>query len=438
MRTTRLRLVASLSILALTAMAITFTGHPASAAEPSVALGNAGSYVVLAATTVTNTGLTTVSGDLGVSPGTAVTGFGPGIVSNGTIHSADEHAAAAQASLTAAYNSAAGRATNVTVSADLGGQTLVGGVYTGGALGLTGTVTLDAQNVANTVWIFQAASTLITAPASRVLLVNGANPCNVFWQVGSSATLDTTTTFVGSILALTSIGLNTGATVQGRLLARNGAVTLDTNVITSPDCTPAVTTTAEATSTTAADTTTTEAPTTTVADTTTTVADTTTTVADTTTTTAGTGAVTTTIAPETTTTEASGGVTTTIAPETTTTAGAGSVTTSTAIAGANGATTTAPAPTTTVALAGGTTTTAVPAVPNDRITPRTPLTPGAPGTPGTPTTPGTPQTPGSPELPRTGRNVGLLAGIGTLILVLGGVLVRWSRRNDDDQPRLAW
>jgi hypothetical protein len=106
-----------------------------------------------------------------------------------------------------------------------------------GTLGLTGTLTLDAQGDANAVFIFQAASTLITAPASTVRLINGAQACKVFWQVGSSATLDTTTTFVGNILALTSITANTGATVNGRLLARNGAVTLDTNTITRANCT---------------------------------------------------------------------------------------------------------------------------------------------------------------------------------------------------------
>jgi hypothetical protein len=198
-----------------------------------------------------------------VSPGSAVVGFPPGTVSNGAIHAADAVALQAQTDLTTAYNDAAGRATTATVSADLGGQTLVSGVYTGGALGLTGALTLDAQGDPNAVWVFQAASTLITASASSVNLINGASACNVFWQVGSSATLGTNSVFVGTVMALTSVAATTGATVEGRLLARNGAVTLDNNVITASGCAsapPATTTTADAaTSTTTAGATTTAA-----------------------------------------------------------------------------------------------------------------------------------------------------------------------------------
>jgi hypothetical protein len=238
-----------------------FGAQSAAAQQAPVGLGTAASFAVLAGTTVTNTGPSTISGDLGVSPGSAVVGFPPGIVSNGAIHAADAVALQAQTDLTTAYNDAAGRSTTATITADLGGQTLVPGVYTGGALGLTGTLTLDAQGDPNAVFVFQAASTLITAPASTVSLINGGDPCNVFWQVGSSATLGTTTTFVGTVLALTSVGANTGATIQGRLLARNGAVTLDTNVITHSNCAsfPPPTTT---TTTTAAPTTTAGPPTT--------------------------------------------------------------------------------------------------------------------------------------------------------------------------------
>ena len=215
----------------------------AAAQEAPVGLGTADSFAVLAGTTVTNTGPSTISGDLGVSPGAAVVGFPPGIVSNGTIHAADAVALQAQTDLTTAYNDAAGRSTTATVSADLGGQTLVSGVYTGGALGLTGTLTLDAQGDPNAVFVFQAASTLITATSSTVSLINGADACNVFWQVGSSATLGTNSVFVGTIMALTSVTATTGATVQGRLLARNGAVTLDNNVINAADCASAAPTT---------------------------------------------------------------------------------------------------------------------------------------------------------------------------------------------------
>ena len=208
------------------------------AAQPSVGLGTATSFGVLAGTTVTNTGPSIISGDLGVSPGTAVSGFPPGLVINGTQHTADAVALQAKSDLTTGYNDAAGRTPATAVSSDLGGQTMAPGVYTAAsALGLTGTVTLDAQNNPNAVFIFQAGSTLITASNSTVYLINGASPCNVFWQVGSSATLGTNTTFVGSILALSSTTVRTGTTVTGRVLARNGQVSLDTNTITRPTCT---------------------------------------------------------------------------------------------------------------------------------------------------------------------------------------------------------
>lgn len=213
-------------------------GSPAAfAAQPTVGLGAAAPFAVLAGTTVTNTGPTVVSGDLGVSPGNAVTGFPPGQVINGTQHVADAVALQAQNDLTTAYNDAAGRTPETTITGDLGGQTLVAGVYNSAAgMALTGTVTLDAENDPNAVFIFQAGSTLITASSSTVALVRGAQACNVFWEVGSSATLGTNTTFVGSILALTTATLETQATVVGRVLARNGAVNLDENTITRPSC----------------------------------------------------------------------------------------------------------------------------------------------------------------------------------------------------------
>ncbi|MCW2978113.1 MAG: hypothetical protein JWM06_3394, partial [Actinomycetia bacterium] len=200
-------------------------------------LRTAAGYAVLAGTTVTSTGPTTVNGNLGLSPGSSVTGFGPGLVSGGVQNVANPAAVQAKADLVTAYNDAAGQTPTTAVAGDaLGGLTVTPGVYSGGALDLTGTLTLDAQGDRNAVFVFQAASTLITASASQVKLVNGASSCNVFWKVGSSATLGTTTSFRGTILALTSIGLNTGSTVDGRLLARNGAVTLDSNTITTPEC----------------------------------------------------------------------------------------------------------------------------------------------------------------------------------------------------------
>ena len=213
---------------------------PAWAAQPPVGLGTATPFAVLASSTVTNTGPSVISGDLGLSPGSAVTGFPPGVVINGTEHVADAVALQAQTDLTTAYNDAAGRTPFTVVSTDLGGQTLDPGVYhAASSMGLTGTVTLDAQGDPNAVFIFQMGSTLTTASNSTVSLINGAQACNVFWQVGSSATLGTNTTFVGSILALTSVAVQTGTTVAGRVLASNGAVTLDTNTITTPTCSAA-------------------------------------------------------------------------------------------------------------------------------------------------------------------------------------------------------
>ncbi len=211
------------------------------AAQPPVGLGTADSFGVLAGQTVTNTGPTTINGDLGVMPGTAVPGFPPGMV-NGTIHAADAVALQAQSDLTTAYNDAAGRTPPALLSADLGGLTLTGGVYKApGALGLTGALTLDAQGDPDSVFVFQVASTLITASASHVNLINGAQPCNVFWQVGSSATFGTTSAFVGNVMALTSISLNNGVTLQGRALARNGSVTLINDTITAAHCAPGTT-----------------------------------------------------------------------------------------------------------------------------------------------------------------------------------------------------
>jgi hypothetical protein len=242
-------------VLTIGALALAPTTAQAIATE--VPLGTLQSVAVLGGQTVTNTGPSVINGDLGVSPGTSVTGFPPGIV-NGTIHAADAVAAQNQSDLTVAYNNAAGQAADSSVPGDLGGLTLVPGVYNASSsTGITGTLTLNAQGDPNAVWIFQVGSTLTTASGSTVALINGASPCNVFWQIGSSATLGTDTNFTGTILALTSITANTRATIAGRALARNGAVTLDTNTITRPQC--ATTTTGTTTATTGATTATTGA-----------------------------------------------------------------------------------------------------------------------------------------------------------------------------------
>lgn len=202
----------------------------------SVPLGSAATFAVLGGSTVTNTVTPTiVSGDLGVSPGSAVTGFPPGTVVMGSIHAADPVAAQAQLDLTTAYNNAAGRVNPIAIPADIGGKTLTPGLYKAPvSLAITGNLTLDGQGNPNSVFIFQMASTLATSVNSTVTLINQANACNVFWQVGSSATIQTTSVFNGNILAQASITINTGAVVNGRALARSGAVTLDDNMITKP------------------------------------------------------------------------------------------------------------------------------------------------------------------------------------------------------------
>jgi Ice-binding-like len=208
-------------------------------AQVAPSLGTAESFAVLGASTVTNTGPTIITGDLGVSPGTAITGFPPGTVVGGATHAADAVALQAQSDNTAAYNQLAGQACNTTfgVPTDIGGMTLVPGVYCfASSAGLTGALTLNAQGNPNAVFIFDIGSTLITASNASVVLINGAEPCNVFWKVGSSATLGTGTVMIGNILALTSISLTTNATLSGRALAQNGAVTMDSNTVSVTSC----------------------------------------------------------------------------------------------------------------------------------------------------------------------------------------------------------
>jgi len=202
-------------------------------AQTAPAMGAAQSFAVLGATTVTNTGPTSVLGNLGVSPGTAITGFPPGVVT-GTIHAADAVAAQAQVDAAAAYGTLAGEVCNTNLTGqDLGGMTLTPGVYCfDSSAQLTGTLILDASVDPTGVFVFLIGSTLTTASNSSVI-ASGGSPCNVFFQVGSSATLGTGTQFSGNILALTSITLNTNASVRGGSFALNGAVTLDTNSATA-------------------------------------------------------------------------------------------------------------------------------------------------------------------------------------------------------------
>jgi type VI secretion system secreted protein VgrG len=202
------------------------------------ALGTVGSFAVLGGSTVTNTGATTIEGSLGVSPGLAITGFPPGLVSGGTTHAGDAVALQAQTDTATAYDALAAQACTVDLTGkDLGGLTLVPGVYCfSSSAQLTGALVLDAGGKSDAVFVFKTASTLTTASNASVRVINGGSDCNVFWKIGSSATIGTGTAFAGSILALASITLTTGATVSGRALARTGAVTMDDNAIALPIC----------------------------------------------------------------------------------------------------------------------------------------------------------------------------------------------------------
>jgi Ice-binding-like len=240
---TKKLIISKVLTMLLTSLLLTVVlyGPSPALAATSPSLGTAQSYVVLGASTVTNTGPTVVNGDLGVYAGSAVTGFPPGSVT-GIIHAADTNAQLAQAANTIAFG-ALSATPNVAcdtnygaVTKDLAGLSLVPGVYCANTFELSGTLTLDDTNNANGVWIFRSASTLITSPGSvaKVQFLNSiGSSCNVWWKVGSSATLKTGTEFIGNILALTSIDLNTGATLNGRALAQTGAVTMDTNTIIS-------------------------------------------------------------------------------------------------------------------------------------------------------------------------------------------------------------
>jgi Ice-binding-like len=227
--TTTLVSLASLVLL----MPLTGTAQAAITAVP---LGTADGFAVLAGAGITNTGPTTVTGDMGSYPTVAETGMAS-VTLTGVNHAGDGVAQKAKTDLVTAYNVAAGESPATPIAADLAGLTLNPGVYnSASSIGLSGALTLNAGGDPNAVFVFQAGSSLTTASGSQVNLVNGASACNVYWQVGSSATLGTGSSFRGSILALTSITLTTGATTVGRVLARNGAVTLDTNTITKPQC----------------------------------------------------------------------------------------------------------------------------------------------------------------------------------------------------------
>jgi hypothetical protein len=221
------------SLMAVAFAAVFFEPDPALA---QAYLGtNLSPFAVLAGTTVTCTGASNITGNVGVSPGSATVGFPTPCAGVPIIPPASDPA---QANLLTAYNTLAAQPCSSTVGPDLVGLTLVQGVYcVGGApTNLSGTLLLDAQGNPNAVWVFRMSSTLITSSGSTVSVINGGNQCGAQWQVSSSATLGSGTTFLGNILALTSITLDIGSNLTGRALARNGAVTLDTNNVSFAAC----------------------------------------------------------------------------------------------------------------------------------------------------------------------------------------------------------
>ena len=236
------RLARSLEVICLV-LAVIFSGTGIALASvlaaPARGLGTAANFLVLGGSTVTNTGATVVAGELGTAPGTTITGFPPGIVTEGgATHMGDALALQAQSDAALAYNSSAGQPCNVHLAdQELGGKTLTPDVYCFSSLAkLTGQLVLDAQGNAAAIWIIQIPGGLSTASNSSVVVTNGGGVCNVFWIVGESATIGAGSSFAGNVLALTSITMATGASLSGRALARNGAVTLDTNAISKPPC----------------------------------------------------------------------------------------------------------------------------------------------------------------------------------------------------------
>jgi LPXTG-motif cell wall-anchored protein len=232
--------VLTIAMTVLIALMMSAPTRVNSATAP-VDLATASTFGILANTTITNAGTSSVSGsaggDIGLYAGSSITGLS-NLTISGTVHISDATALLAKADLSKAYDNAAGRTPFTTIATELGGKTLAPGVYTSksGTFGLTGTLTLDAKNDANAVFIFQMTKTLITASASRIIMKNGARACNVSWQVGSSATLGTNSYFIGHIMASTSITARTGARLYGTLHAKTGAVTLQSNKIMNIVC----------------------------------------------------------------------------------------------------------------------------------------------------------------------------------------------------------
>jgi LPXTG-motif cell wall-anchored protein len=236
-RTRTLTTFGVIAVVGIWGIASAGMAQAASVQNGPIGLGTAQTYGTLAGSAITNTGPTTVNGDLGVSPGSSISGFtgAPDGTNVGAVHDNDAAALQAQNDLTTAYNNAAGLTPSSSGLAELSGMSLTPGVYSGGALSLSdnGTLTL-AGTSASSIWVFQAASSLTIGSATHIIITGGATACNVFWQVGSSASIGTSAQFVGTVMAAQSITAATGATISGRLLASSAAVTLENNTITVP------------------------------------------------------------------------------------------------------------------------------------------------------------------------------------------------------------
>ena len=235
------RNISILSAIALASTGLLLSVAPTSQASTFVSLGTADNFAVLAGSGITNTGPTAVVGDIGTFPTITYTGK-TSVTQTGTDHAGDAITQAAKTDLVTAYNGVVAQSLTSSTGA-IAASTLVPGVYNSGtSLGLSGNIILDAGGNANAVFVFQAGSTVVTASGTNITLINGGQPCNVFYSAGSSATLGTGTHLVGNIIAMQSITDNGGSVVNGRLLARNGAVTLNNTSVSKATCAAVVAT----------------------------------------------------------------------------------------------------------------------------------------------------------------------------------------------------
>jgi hypothetical protein len=234
------RTITAVAAVGLSAIGLTLSlAGGSQAAELPINMGDAHSFAVLAGAGVTNTDTSTVTGDIGSYPTATFVGLAK-ITEVGWFHGGDSKTRLAKTDMLSAYNAAAADPSTKTISTDLGGTTLAAGTYkSASSLGLNGTLTLDGRGSGYSVFIFQAGSTLSTAAASHIVLINGAQACNIFWQVGSSATLGANSTFSGTVLAKQDVTLATGVTVDGRVQTSAGAISLTRDTITKPNCDPA-------------------------------------------------------------------------------------------------------------------------------------------------------------------------------------------------------